>query len=540
MATGRKKNHYIAHGGIKAIAVYPVFAFLLLKMVFMTRKIGVNGIAYYAMAFALFFVVYSLNGRLISECVRKMVLFQVNRRSVRNAIKLNRVILQYTWIVTILSSVLLFVFSDFVSKLLFKTLLVSLPIKLFAVALFFLVPQQCMKGYLEGISSPIPGVVSIFIEIVIDLITTIIVQNSFMQQGRKISLLMRNEQYYYSYASLGGIVGFCVGCFFSFLFLLLITGLLKQMQKERMRNDESKSKLGSKDILHNYLSNGLAEIIPCMFGPVMLLLFYVLFSHNSPEHYEQSGIVFIGLLSGLPVIMNAGMQGRFAFRQVHSLLRRHDHAMARDKVAFQVKSNLYCSFMISVFLAFSAKSFNLFLFDLSKEELISAFRYTQAIVLLYSIGMILLNLLMAYTVKVIVNLIYLSGIGALFVFELVFLKAGMSGVMTYISSLLMSLLWIVLIGGFLLFKKSRCKKDLIRVFVLPVIAAVGLMLVCLLIDQVLSASMGAFACLILCALLGYISYQLIIILTHTFDRYEWADVPFANVPIFIAKKLNMY
>lgn len=540
MATGKKKNNYIEHGGTKMIAMYPLFFLFLLKIAFMTRKIGVNGIAYYAMAFALFFVVYSLNGNLITEILRKMVLFQVNRRSVRNAIKLNRVILQFTWITTIICSGVLFILSEKISVLLFATPLVSLPIKLFSLALFCIVPQQCMKGYLEGISGQLPGVVSMFIQIIIDLITTVLVQNSFMNYGRKISLLMRNEQYYYSYASLSGIIGLCVGSFFSLLFLLLITGLLKQMQKERMRNDESKSKLSGGDILHNYLLNVLSEFVPNMFGPIMILLFYVMFSHKTPDHFEQSGIVFVSLLAGLPVLMNAVMQGKFAYRQIHSLLRRQDVAMARDKIAFQIKSNLYFSLMISVFLMFSAKSFNVLFFDHAKEELISVFRYSQAIIFIFALAIMILNMLMAYVGKIVVDVLYVTGIGALFVFEFIFLKAGMTGILPYISSLLMSCVWIALLGGFVLFKKSRCKNDLLRVFVLPLIAAVGLMLVCLLVDQLLFDSLGALICLVLCVVLGYLCYQLIIIMTRTFDKYEWVDLPFADIPIFLAKKLNMY
>lgn len=540
MASGKKKNNYIEHGGAKMLAMYPLFFILLIKIAFMTRKIGVVGMSYFAFGFVVYLFAYSLNGSMISETLRKMVIFQVNRRSVRNAIKVNRVIFEYTWILATIFGVVLFAVAGPLSNLLFGSPLVTLPIMLFAVALVLVVPQQSMKGYLEGISSQIPGIVSMFIMELIDLFTTVIIQNACMEKGKQIAALMRNDQYYYTYAAISGAIGLCVGAFFSLLFLLLITGLLKQMQKERMRNDESKSKLGANDILQSYIISSLPDFISNLFGPVLLLLCMIFMARNAKESFEEIGMFFISVIIGLPVIMNSIQQGKFTYRQIHSLLRRSDGAMARDKIASSLKANMYFSLMYSIFLIFSSNCINAFFFDQTKDSLITVFCGVQTILLLLAFALLLLDILCAYNAEWVVNLLYIVTIGMYLLFQFVFQNADMTGIAPFRNALLLSVAALLLFGGFILFKKSRFKNDWIRVFILPAIAAIGMMLVCLLIDRVLLDSMGVTTGFVLSLMLGYLSFQFIIILTHTFDKHEWNDLPFAKFPIFLAKKLNMY
>ena len=89
-------------------------------------------------------------------------------------------------------------------------------------------------------------------------------------------------------------------------------------------------------------------------------------------------------------------------------------------------------------------------------------------------------------------------------------------------------------------QKSHYRDDLIRVFILPCIGGVVVMLVCLIADKIFYQKFGAMTTFLLSLLLSYISYQFVIILTRTFDRHEWNAMPFGNVPVFLAKKLNMY
>lgn len=540
MTERKKRNHYIEQGGPKMSAMYALLFLFFIKICFLTKKIGVAGVSYFAMAFAVFWLLFSLNGSLIPESLRKMVLFQVNRRSVRNAVRLYRVIWNYSMILTFVSGAALFLLSDQISLLLFRTLLVSLPIKLFGIVLICIVPQQCMKGYLEGISSQIPGIVSMFILMVIDLGTTILLQNPCMEYGNKVAALMRDQRYYYAYACLGGIVGMAVGSLFSLLFLIMITTLLKQMQKERMKADETKNSLKASDILRNYLANGAKELLPCCYLPVLFLCTCVMFSHADPENLDGIGMLFVSILAGIPVLLNAACQGKFAFRQIHMVVRKGDYSHARERIAVQLKTLLYQSIFVSVLLACTAASFNALCFDVTTEEMLAIFRGIQMGVLLLCLAVMIICIVSAYSSVLSTILIYPVGIAAFLVLAVLFRNAALKGALPFVYALLVSSLVLVLFGGFVLLRKSHYKDDLIRVFVLPGIAGVVLVLICLPADKLLYKSIGAPAAFLLALLAGYICYQLVIILTRTFDRHEWNELPLHNVPVFLAKKLHMY
>ena len=540
MADRKKRNTYIEHGGPKMSAMYALMFLFFIKICFLTKKTGVAGISYFAMAFSVFLFLFCLNGSLIPDIMRKMVLFQVNRRSVRNAVRLYRVIWNFSMVLSVSCGLAMFFLSDKISQILFGTLLVSLPIKIFGIALVCIVPQQCMKGYLEGISSQIPGIVSMFIMLVIDLGTTILLQNPCMDYGRKVAALMQNQQYYYAYACVSGIVGMTVGSMFSLLFLLLITTLLKQMQRERMKTDETKNSLKASDILRNYLVNGAKEFLPNCYLPLLFLCACVMYAHKNPQCMDGTGMLFVSLLAGFPVLLNAACQGRFAFRQIHSVVRKGDYSHARERIAVQLKTLLYQSIFVSVLLAFSAASFNALCFDHATDEMLSVFRGTQMAVLMLALAVMIVRIASAYSGSVFLFLIYLGGAIVFPVLSVLFHNAASGGVLSFVYAFLISSLVLALTGGFVLFRKAHFRNDLIRVFILPGIAGVVLMLVCLLADKLLYKSVGATAAFLIGLLLGYICYQLVIILTRTFDRHEWNEMPFHNIPVFLAKKLHMY
>lgn len=540
MGERKKKNNYISYSGSKMAAMAVLFLLLLIKISFMTKRIGAAGISYFALAFSIFFFLFCLNGSMIPDILRKMILFQVNRRSVKNAIRLYRIISNFSMCIALLFGLILFFLSDQISRILFQTVLASLPIKLFALVLVMLVPQQCMKGYLEGISSQIPGIVSMFILAVIDLATTIIIQNSCIEYGQKVAAVMLDQRYYYAYACVSGIIGLAVGSVFSLLFLLLITALLRQMQRERMKQDESKNTLAMTDILGSFLSGSVQSLFPNCFIAALFLCSCILFGHKKPEQMDGIGMLFISLLTGMPILLNGAFQGRFAFRQIHSIVRKGDMIHARERMAVQLKTLLCVTLFLSVLLMFSSVSFNALVFDTTTDEMLSVFRGTQLAILVLTLAVMILYITAAFTGFGLQFALYLAGVAVFPLMTTLFRGSGMQEIMVCVYALLVSGLVPLLFGGFVCFKKSRYREDIIRVFVLPCIAAAALLLVCLLVEKLFYKSIGAAAAFGVSFVIGYLCYMLVLILTRTFDRHEWSELPFSGAAIFLAKKLHMY
>ena len=90
----------------------------------------------------------------------------------------------------------------------------AFPLQVGLIAVFFLTLQQCMKGYLEGSSIPLPGSLSGIVTALISLLATICLKNVCSGAGTRAAAVFRQEDYYYAYAAVCGIGGLAVGAFF--------------------------------------------------------------------------------------------------------------------------------------------------------------------------------------------------------------------------------------------------------------------------------------------------------------------------------------
>ena len=252
---GRKRRaNYMKQGGLKMYASWVIWLIAFVKMIYLYAQIGQKGITFYAAALFTILFIYVLTAAVIPDVLGRMVYFQKSRDCSKNAHRLYHTVMILTLLVLLLFCVTGFLLAEPFSKALFGTVQYAFPLQVGLIAVFFLALQQCMKGYLEGSSIPLPGSLSGIVTALISLLATICLKNICSGAGTRAAAVFRQEDYYYAYAAVCGIGGLAVGAFLGFLFLLFVM-LLATLHG--LRTGLAASALACLSCFLSYMANGM-------------------------------------------------------------------------------------------------------------------------------------------------------------------------------------------------------------------------------------------------------------------------------------------
>lgn len=540
MSERKKKSNFVIQGGQKATAMLITTALVILRMSFIASKAGMSGMNYYFVPMAFFALLYGIFGMALPDVMRKQISFQVCRGGFKNARKIYKVIASLHMILTILIALICFLLSESLSRLLFHSALYSLNIKILSGAFVLVIAQRGIRGYLEGVNNVFPGIVAGYIANLISIVTTVLIQNSCLNYGNSMSAFMRQDAYFYAYASLSGPVGFAAGNLFGFLFLLLIICLFRSVQSEKIRRDDTKRVLSSFDVIASFYRAYLSEMLAKAAIPCAVFVLVICYCRAENASVEGLGMISMGVfLFMLPTVIIAYMIANPLVRHLTGILRKQDKHHARERIAINYKLLTYYVFPYVAFLLCMTGSFAQVLFDNTSDELIHVMRSGIWAIVCVSLGVYMYYVLTPLRPKGLLNAILYVGIIVGFFCYGLFEKSKMSPVDAYIYSLFLAALLVDLIFAASLVKRLRFFDDLIRIFLLPLVAAIVVGIVAFALNKIFGFASDLIA-LVISILVNYVVYHIVLIMTHTFDKHEWNEVPANRIPLFLAKKLNMY
>lgn len=540
MSERKKKTNFFIQNGQKGTALLLTSLFILFRLSFIASKIGMTGMNYYFVPLTIFVFLYALFGMAVPEVLRKQISFQICRGGFKNGRRIYKVVFFFHMFLTIASGLFLFICSEAVSAVLFSSPLYSLNIKILSLAFVLLVGMRAVQGYLEGVNNVFPGIVAGYIANIIAVATTILIQNSCIQYGEVMANFMRQDSYYFAYASMSAPIGLAVGYLFGFLFLLLIMVLFQSVQSEKIKRDDSKRILSTFSILVSFYRGMFSQVfskaaIPCL-GFVLVLLY---FRSDQPDT-EGFGMITMGnfFFLLLPVCISYLIANPLA-KHLAGIMRKQDKHHARERISVQFKVLTYFLFAYVALLLGMTGSFASILFDNTQESLIHVMRCAVWVILALSIGVFLYYVLTSLRPKGLLNVIVYVCIGVgVFCFSL-FERSQMQPMDAYIYAMFVSALFADLIFAVSLAKRLRFFDDIIRIFVLPLVAALAVGICCFVLEIVLSA-MRPIVVVLSGMAVSYLVYHIVLIMTHTFDKHEWNEIPANRFIVFLAKKLNMY
>lgn len=541
MSERRKKTNFIRQGGVRALFAWPVLLLFCLKMIYLASHNGMMGLQYYAMAGCFFFIFYAALVYSVTPVMKKMVYFQVNKGSYRNAAKVYRSVSICMIVIAAVIALLLFGFSSRISLLLFGTKLCSLLLRLFAVSLVFYTGMACIRGYLEGMGNPMPGMTAEIIASLASLLVTVLLQSLCSDYGGKVADLIRVDSYDYAYSVSCGAAGCLAGSICGFLFLVLILAVFRNVLREREHADDTRMTEKRKDILRNFVSILLAKAPETLFAPVLLGTMMILYCHTPGRTEDGAGILYAGLyLLSVPVILIARQLGQPFSRQLTVILKRADYHHARERICVHVKVLLYmlCPYLI-VLLCLAAGVSALF-FDTENVQLIHMIRFGVPALLFAGFAVLFTHIAEVVLGQSVRNgmavAAYLIGTGCFFLYG----KASVSPEESALFAIMAGWGAYFIVQAVLLFRKIRFLSERFFSCLGFLTAAFGMSLVLILFSVLLYGKMPNWIFMLLAVGIGYVCYNVVVVVLRLFEPYEWKMIPGALFPVFLAKKLNRY
>lgn len=541
MSNKKGKSNYMKQGGVRAVASWLILLIVFVKMIYLSYKNGMSGMTYYGFSVSVYILLYSLLGMAVVPVLRKLVYFQVNKGSHKNAVRIYHVILCFSMVVTLVVAIVLFAFSQLLSSVLFGTVLCSLLFKILALALVVSVPFFCIRGYLEGLGNPMPGVAADIISQVTGLLMTILTQPAFSDYGRKVAELVRVEDYAYAYSVCSGAVGLAAGGIAGLLFMLLIQAVLRKDLKSGIRGDENRNTDSGTDIIWNYVSIYASEMLEKQVGIFLSVVLMVLYCRTAGRAENGGGMLYTGVFwLMVPLLITAEQMGVPFSRQLTTIMKRLDYHHARERLAVYLKVLSYNIFPYVAFMFGIAGTVGKAFFDVETTDFPGIIRSgilaggitALAVFFRYVSGVVLKSFLR--------NLFAVVSVIAGVFFFFVINRSGTAPEKSYIYALMLAWLLYLLMQCLVLLKKMRIYDQLIKSVVLPFAASVLMGVLVFGISALLSGILGAWMTVLVAGVAGYFLYNMFIVVLRVFESHEWTEVPVRKFPVFFTKVLKRY
>lgn len=532
---GRKKRaNYMKQGGLKMYAPWVIWLIGFVQMIYLYAQIGQKGITFYAAALFTILFIYVLTAAVIPDVLGRMVYFQKSRDCSKNAHRLYHTVMILTLLVLLLFCVLGFLLAEPFSKALFGTVQYAFPLQVGLIAVFFLTLQQCMKGYLEGSSIPLPGSLSGIVTALISLLATICLKNVCSGAGTRAAAVFRQEDYYYAYAAVCGIGGLAVGAFLGFLFLLFVMLLLRRTIRAELNADETRSPESRKNLLSDYILLYLPQMLHELLFSALAFGCMVYAFHKGDVTMPLVLPVF---MLYMPVVLYAQQLSGYLARQLRVILKKQDYQHARERMAVMGKILFYLILPVCAFLLAQANVVSAAFFDENKE--LTQLLQTGCIAAVFlALAICARKLLSAMQRQFFCNGLTIAALLAGYWFFTLLFGSGQHAGNAFLQAAFLTALCLSLAEFAMISKRVRFRADLLRMIVFPLISAVLTGAVAFLMQMLLLKSLGGIMTLLLSMVICYLLYQVLIIFLGVFQKHEWRQIPFGSLPELLARKLG--
>lgn len=530
----RRRANYMKQGGLKMYAPWVIWLIAFVKMIYLYAQTGQKGITFYAAALFTVLFVYVLTAAVIPDVLGRMVYFQKSRDCSRNAYRLYHTVTILTLVVLLLICVPGFLLAEPFSKALFGTVQYAFPLQIGLIAVCFLALQQCIKGYLEGSSIPLPGSLSGVVTALVSLITTICLKNICSGAGTRAAAVFRQEDYYYAYAAVCGIGGLAVGAFLGFLFLLFVMLLLRGTIRAELKADETRSPESRKNLLTDYL----LLYLPQMFHELLfsaLAFGCMIYAFHKGD--VSMPLVLLVFMLYMPVVLYAQQLSGYLARQLRVILKKQDYQHARERMAVMGKILFYLILPVCAFLLAQANVVSAAFFDENKE-MTQLVQTGCGMSVFLALAICARKLLSAMQRLLFCNGLTLAALLTGYWFFTLLFSSGQHAGNSFLQAVFLTALCLVLADFVMVCKRVRFRADLLRMIVFPLVSAVLTGAVAFLMQMLLLKSLGSIMTLLLSMVICYLLYQVLIIFLGVFQKHEWRQIPFGSLPEALARKLG--
>lgn len=549
MGTNRNHTSHLVKGNILAVSAMAAGLLWILYRILLTRIIGDQGNSSYSAALEIFALLFVLTSGTVPQVLAGQVAVRVSAGQRKNALRVFRCGLVTVVIASLICEAAVFFGADFLTGTLLLTPESVYALKAAVLALPFAALAAAFRGYFQGMGTPMPTALSRLVEMAAHLIAGLLLAKGLFRYGQKVGAVLDNDVWGPAYGAAGGSLGIAVSYLVTLIVLLIIWGLFRQVLKKQETKDHTKIRESYSRIAKSFF----AALLPgLLFGVLSLLgillgqgLFRYLMADGGAAGVSivsQWGIYsgkFL-VLAGLPAALTMGMASA-ACQVLPRALEEEAMGAARKRTELSVRFTMFWAIPIAIGTAVLASPILQLLFKDSEELSAGLLQRGAALAVLGALAVLTIGILMGMKKMAVLAgnaaislLIYAAGIVLMMkVWELeiyAVLYAGMAAV------LLMCVLNLLSIR-----KHLHYRQEVVRTFVIPVIAAAVMGIVMYLTDMGLMKLTGKNIAAVLVSIpIGILIYVFLLLFLKGVTRQELVFFPFGGKLYAAARSLKLF
>lgn len=237
-----KRQNFIARNKFRAAAGIVLFAAVLLKLIFLSKKIESAGTGFYLTAYTFVLVIALMLALSLREVVKKAVSYRKSRNQYKNALKVMKTGSILGLIIGVVLFLLFLLLAGRLTNRAFHMGAYGTFTMIFAAAAFpFMLISAVVLGCFDGFDFDMPDGAAKIIFGISDLLLSIAFVVIACGLGEKHGKLLHDDNVVFAFGSAGAAAGFCGACFMTAIWLLGLFQAFRKKMRGKISEDTSRS-----------------------------------------------------------------------------------------------------------------------------------------------------------------------------------------------------------------------------------------------------------------------------------------------------------
>lgn len=516
------------HAEIKRRQAQAISAVLaLLTMAAIAGLTGYNGVTYVAVAMETYAFFYMAVSGGVSDALGRLLRLRKSKGQYKNAHRMRRNVMLFQLVLGALGTILILAAAEEIAEKIFGMQYSTVILMIFAPAVFLRSVSAVLLGYCRGEGSELPTAAVGILRQVFTLGFSFMFCKILGNYGKKVSLLLVNENFTSMYGGVGVAISVTLTELFVVIFLLLVykgsrrTG--KESSQEGMRAASSFTDCISALCAGRGAQAGI-QLLAMLSLPIGLIFFRKAAADSEAAAVEYGvyaagyGVV-CGVLVALVLLLAIPVCGKSVL-----LLRKEEHRFARTVYQSGVHIIVVHTAFMAAFVSVMAKQIAAVVCP-EQAGAEKMFRGGSLAVIFVALAFYFSRMLLLTGKKYLVmgaaavaDVIYAVSVA-------IFVNAGKAGILSLVYAGVMGSAALCIILGALTYRQLRVKADWLQILVVPVGAACVSGLVSMLLGRVFTPHLGNFFALLVCLVPAAILYWVGLLLLRNFREQELEAIP---------------
>lgn len=538
--TKHMKNQMVLTAGIWTYMI------LLVMRIPLSRVIGDAGMGLLAPAFELFWLVTLFTSYGMGRAMSGAIRYRIKREQYKNAGKVLKAAFIINLTVSVVIAVAFILLARVMADVLFLESLSRMAILVTAPVIIFSALIGTFRGYFGGYGLGVLVAHSQYLEKITMFICALICGNIFYDYGVKVSMLLKADQYAYSYGTMGVMVGVLLSQMITILYLLVVFVIYSETLKGKLGQDNSRKLETQYSLQRLLLNNSVPLALIAIISNVLILIDQRMFNYcmNVQEMgeirtalwgcYYSKFTVLIGIGAAFVCLSVYAMAGK-----ISNSYEREEYRAMREWIGRAVRKISMIAFPIAIYLAVLSEAVVKCLYKGMTDEAIVWVQKGTVLIVLYGFGFLFGHVL--YKLHMVRELMITLGISVIvhIISAYLMIQKGLLGMDGVIYSLILFFLLETVFCFLLVSRRLKYRQEWMIDVAFPAVATCVSGIAVLLLNKLLLGSVGALFTIFIACLVGVFLYIMLLMVLKVIGEAELSRMPLGFFFLMLGRNMGI-